>query len=252
MNATALLFGAIAGIAPIAKPYTLAAQVRTANPVVWSTPSTLPATVMSGLIEVALSPAQSTWNAVTLSRASTATPWQVTYYAIKTLQAGPIKLGEQKQPGPSSALAADARVRTQTNAVLVESPVGIMTPPPTTTVASVTQQSGSMVSMGNFESSTTAAILSGLDSIVTSTPSLRELGKPISERNTRTTPSTMTQLAGGQTVFLDGARRLTVIADRLVLMSGTQNQRSWPAATTWVMKTGDQFISVLERIGVTR
>jgi hypothetical protein len=105
--------------------------------------------------------------------------------------------------------------------------------------------------MGNFES-TTVAVLSGLDSIVKSTPSLRELGQAVSETNTRTAPITMTQVASGQAVFLDGGRRLTVIADRLVLMSGTQNQRSWPAATTWLLKTGDQLISVLERIGYTK
>lgn len=251
MNSTTLIFGAIVAVAPMAKPYTLAAQVRTTNPVVWTVPSPLPTTVISGLVEVALNPAQSQWNALSLSRASTATPWQLTYYAIKTLKAGPFTLGETKQQGPTSTLAADARVRIHVNAVLVESPLGIMSPPPSTTVASVTQQGGSVVSMGNFEAGA-AAILSGLDSIVKNTPSLRELGERVSETNPRTAAIFLTHLASGQTVFLDGGRRLVISADRLVLMNGAQYQRSWPAATTWVMKTGDQFISVLERIGFTK
>ena len=257
MNATALIFGAVAAVAPIAKPYPLAAQARTTTPVIpintvaWWQPSTFPTVVTSGLVKVAVNPPQSEWNAAALWRASTATPWQLSYYALHTIKLGTVPFMTLKKPGPTTTLAADARVRIHGDAVLVESPVGIMTPPPTTTVASVTQQSGSAVSMGNFES-TIVSVLSGLDSIVNSIPSLRELGRAVSETNTRTVPVTEAQLASGQVVFLDGGRRLVIIADRLVLMTGTQNQRTWPAATTWLLKTGDQFISVLERIGYTK
>lgn len=248
MNATTLLFGAVAAVGSMATPSVLAAQLRATNPIVWTTVSGPPPAVTSGLVRVALNPPQSDWNAVTLFRSTASTPWQAKYYAVKNLTVGWVP----PVPGPTAALPADARVRMQNSAVLVESRVGVLMPPPTTTVASVTQEGGSAVSMGNFESSTMAAILSALDSIVKSTPSLRELGSAVSEANTRTAPITMTRLSSGQTVLLDGGRRLVVIADRLVLMSGTQNQRSWPALTTWIMKTGDQSVSVLERIGFTK
>lgn len=258
MNATALILGAIAAVAPIARPYTLLAQVRATtpviptNPVAWWQPTTYPTLVTSGVVKVALDPPQGQWNALSLSRASTATPWQLSYYALKSIGVGTVTFMTLKTPGPTSTLAADARVRIHGSAALIESPVGIMTPPPTTTVASVKQPSGSEVSMGNFESTTTAAILSGLDSIVNNTPSLREIGRAVLETNTRAVPITEAKLASGQVVFLNGGRRLVIIADRLVLMTGTQNQRSWPAATTWLLKTGDQFISVLERVGYTK
>ena len=123
--------------------------------------------------------------------------------------------------------------------------------PQATTVASVVRPAGSLVTMGNFESSVTAGIISGLDSIVKSVPSLRDLGAGINEMNKSGSSTAMARLEPGQALLLDGGRRLVLVGDRLALMSGTQIERSWPAARSWVFRTGGQLISVLEHVGAT-
>jgi len=251
MNRTTLLLVATTTAASLLNSHTLGAQART-NPIVWSV-ATAPTTISSGLVKVALVPNQAEWNAVAAHRAAPTSPWQLSYYQVAGIQLPMGKTFEiTKKAGPTSLLPADARVRMQSTAVFVESPLGFVAAQPTaTTVASITQQGGSVM-MGNFESAQIASVLSALDSIVSSTPTLRELQRSVSETNTRATPTSMAHLGSGQTLFLDGSRRLVVVTDRLALVNGSQTQRSWPAATAWVMKTGDQFVSVLERIGYTK
>ena len=152
--------------------------------------------------------------------------------------------------GPTSTLATDVQIR-KSNVVFLESPLGVITAPATATpVASVTQRGGSTVAMGNFEGAQVTGIWSGLDSVVKAIPSLRDLS--LNEIGPSPASTKMARLEAGQAVFLDGGRRLVVTADRLVLMSGTQSQRSWPVTTSWVMKTGDQLISVMEKVGFAK
>ena len=250
MNRTTLILIATAATSPLAAFHPLAAQARS-TPVTWSALEPVPTTVSSGVVKVALSPGQADWNALIFSRKSPATPWQQTYYQIKSMTfPGGGTLWITSKVGPTSTLATDVRIR-KSKVLFLEYPLGVITAPATATpVASVTQRGGSTVAMGNFEGAEITGIWSGLDSVVKTIPSLRDLS--LNEISTSSASTQTARLDAGQAVFLDGGRRLVVVADRLVLMSGTQFQRSWPVATSWVMKTGDQLISVLEKVGYAK
>jgi hypothetical protein len=258
MNRTTLILIATAATTPLAAFHPLAAQARS-TAVTWSALEPVPTTVSSGVVKVALNPGVSDWNAVIFSRKSPATPWQQTYYQMKSITfSGGGTLWITSKVGPTSTLATDVRIR-KSKVLFLEYPLGVITAPPTATpVASVTQRGGSTVALGNFESvamgnfegAQVTGIWSGLDSVVKTNPSLRDLS--LNEISASPASTKMARLEAGQAVFLDGGRRLVVVADRLVLMSGTQSQRSWPVASSWVMKTGDQLISVLEKVGYAK
>ena len=245
MNRTTLILIATATTGSLALSSRLPAQARLVS-VSWSA-TVLPAIINYGGVKVALNPPQGEWNAVVFARASTAVPWNQTYYNIQTAPwVGGNTMLIGMKAGPSTALPA-VQLRMQSKAVFLEHPVGMVGTPTATAVANAARQGGFTVAMGNFETASLMAIWSGLDSVVKSVPSLRDLS--LNERPAETTPTMIAHVESGQTVLLDGGRRLVVAADRLVLMSGSQYQRSWPAATSWVLRTADQRISVLERVG---
>lgn len=245
MNRTTMLLIAAAATGSLALSSRLPAQARVIS-VSWS-PTTPPATIAYGAAKVALNPQQGEWNAVILFRSSTAVPWRETYYNFQTAPwVGGKTMIIGMKAGPSTTLPA-VQVRRQSNAVFLEHPVGMLGEPTTTAVANAAPQRSFAATMGNFEALTVTAIWSGLDSIANGIPSVRDMS--LNEMTTPPAPTLIAHVESGQTVFLDGGRRLVVVADRLVLMSGTQYQRSWPAATSWILRTADQRISVLEKVG---
>jgi hypothetical protein len=245
MNRTTLILIASAATGSLALSSRLPAQARAIS-VSWST-TVPPAIINYGAVKVALNPPQGEWNAVLFVRSSAGAPWVQTYYNIQTAPwAGGKTMIIGMKAGPSATLPA-VQLRIQNKAAYLEHGVGMLGTPTTTAVANTAPQGGFTLALGNFETPTLTAIWSGLDSVVKTVPSLRDLS--LNERPAETTPTMIAHVESGQTVLLDGGRRLVVVGGRLVLMSGTQYQNSWPAATSWVLKTADQRISVLERVG---
>jgi hypothetical protein len=244
MNRTTLILIASAATGSLAFSSRLPAQARAIS-VSWSA-TVPPAIINYGGVKVALDPPQGEWNAVLFVRSSAVAPWVQTYYHFQTTLIMGKSFVVGMKAGPSSTLPA-VQVRKQNKAVFLETAVGMLGAPTATAVANAAPQGGFTIAMGNFETPTLTAIWSGLDSVAKTIPSLRDLG--LNEMTTPPAPTLIAHVESGQTVLLDGGRRLVVVGGRLVLMSGTQYQNSWPAATSWILKTADQRISVLERVG---
>jgi hypothetical protein len=230
----------------------LAAQRTTLPAVQWSAPMVAPPAVTSGFLSfylISAYPGQK-WNGGVIGRISADKPWTMYYVAI----AGwPYNMAVNASTPVH--LAADVTVRMLHHSsddvdVLVESPVGNL--PATIAVVPSGGAPGTFAVAGS--PNVTAAYFAALDSIVSTTPSLRDLGARATA-DTKSAPQgdmRIGQVSPGAVLQLDRGVSLTSNGTKLLLHSGGELVRFWPAKSSWVALTNGQRVSVVENVGTRR